>query len=307
MILTVTPNPALDVTYRVVALEPGESHRVASPVRRAGGKGINVARVIAQTGGHAMALATAGGMAGTRLAADLLASGLPHELVPVAAETRTSIAIVDETAAHATMLNEAGHPLTIDEWEHLGEAADRLSIPAQCLVGSGSLPTHAPEGFFASLVAIARDRGIPSIVDTSGPGLVLAARAGANVLKPNRRELAETTGESDPLDGAAQLIGLGAGLVFVSLGEKGMLALSASDPSRPLRARLDAPLRGNATGAGDAAVAAIASCLAQGERDPSVILARAVAWSAAAVLAPVAGELGPGFDEFERSLVVSPA
>jgi 1-phosphofructokinase family hexose kinase len=307
MILTVTPNPALDVTYRVRSLELGESHRVEAPVTRAGGKGINVARVVMQTGGHALALATAGGPAGSRLSADLLASGLPHELVPVAAETRTSIAIVDETESHATMLNEAGHPLTVEEWEHLGEAADRLSIPAQCLVASGSLPADAPEGFFASLVAIARDRGIPSIVDTTGPGLVLAARAGANVLKPNRRELAETTGESDPLDGAAQLIGLGAGLVFVSLGDKGMLALSASDPSRPVHARLDAPLRGNATGAGDAAVAAMATCLVEGEHDPAAILARAVAWSAAAVLAPLAGELAPGYEQLQRRLVVSPA
>jgi 1-phosphofructokinase family hexose kinase len=307
MILTVTPNPALDVTYRVSGLEAGESHRVDAPVTRAGGKGVNVARVVTQTGGHALVLATAGGAAGSRFAADLLASGLPHELVPVAAETRTSIAIVDEADATTTMLNEAGRPLTVEEWEHLGEAADRLSIPAQCLVASGSLPTDAPEGFYASLVAVARDRGIPSIIDTSGPGLVLAARAGAHVLKPNRRELAETTGESDPLDGAAQLIGLGAGLVFVSLGEKGMLALSASDPSRPLRARLDAPLRGNATGAGDAAVAAIASCLVEGERDPAAMLSRAVAWSAAAVLAPLAGELAPGFAELERRLVLSPA
>jgi hypothetical protein len=86
-----------------------------------------------------------------------------------------------------------------------------------------------------------------------------------------------------------------------------MLALSASDPSRPLRARLDAPLRGNATGAGDAAVAAIASCLVEGERDPAAILSRAVAWSAAAVLAPLAGELAPGFADLERRLVLSPA
>jgi 1-phosphofructokinase family hexose kinase len=307
MILTVTPNPALDVTYRVGSLEVGESHRVEAPVTRAGGKGVNVARVITQTGGHALVLATAGGAAGSRFADDLLASGLPHELVPVAPETRTSIAIVDESDSSTTMLNEAGHPLSVEEWEHLGEAADRLSVPAQCLVASGSLPADAPESFYASLVAVARGRGIPSIVDTSGPGLVLAARAGANVLKPNRRELAETTGESDPLAGAAQLIGLGAGLVFVSLGEKGMLAVSASDPSRPVRARLDTPLRGNATGAGDAAVAAIASCLVEGVHDPAAILSRAVAWSAAAVLAPLAGELDPGFAELERRLVVSPA
>lgn len=303
MILTVTPNPAVDLTYQVDELDVGESHRVAAPAARAGGKGINVARVIAQTGGSAFALTTAGGAAGLRLADDLGESGLPHEVVPVAAQTRSSVAIVDRGSGLTTIFNETGDQLSAAEWSALWDAATRLSVPATCIVGSGSLPPGAPEDFYAELVALAAARGIPSIVDATGPGLLRAAEAGASVLKPNRRELAESTGESDPVAGARILLDRGAGLLLVSLGADGMLAIGPS--SSPVHARLAEPLHGNATGAGDAGVAAVAACLAAGVTDPERILRRATAWSAAAVLAPLAGELDPSYPEIETRLIVT--
>ncbi|WP_348788591.1 hexose kinase [Leifsonia sp. NPDC080035] len=301
MILTVTPNPAIDVTYRVAALEPGETHRVQAPASRAGGKGLNVARVIAQTGGAAFALTTAGGASGLRLAEDLEADALPSELVPVAAATRSSIAIVDEAAGETTIFNEAGEPLGTAEWKALHDAAERLAIPAATIVGSGSLPTDAPDGFYAELVAIARRRGVPSVIDATGRALLLAAEAGATVLKPNRRELADTVGADDPVAGARTLLDAGAGLVLVSLGAEGMLAVATG--AEPVGVRLAQPLSGNATGAGDAAVAAVASLLAEGVDDPERLLRRATAWSAAAVLAPLAGELDAAYPEFEARLV----
>ncbi|MGN6426796.1 MAG: 1-phosphofructokinase family hexose kinase [Leifsonia sp.] len=301
MILTVTPNPAIDLTYRVAALEPGETHRVRAPAARAGGKGLNVARVIAQTGGAAFALTTAGGASGLRLAQDLEADGLPSEVVPVAAATRSSVAIVDEAAGETTIFNETGEPLGTSEWKALHDAAERLAIPAATIVGSGSLPPEAPDGFYAELVAIARRRGVPSVIDATGRALLLAAEAGASVLKPNRRELADTVGGDDPVTGARTLLDAGAGLVLVSLGADGMLAVAPG--AEPIAVRLPEPLSGNATGAGDAAVAAVASLLAAGVDDPERLLRRATAWSAAAVLAPLAGELDPGYADLESRLV----
>jgi len=302
MILTVTPNPAIDLTYRVAALEPGETHRVAPPAARAGGKGLNVARVIAQTGGASFVLTTAGGASGLRLADDLEASGLPSELIPVAAPTRSSVAIVDEGSGVATILNETGAGLSPAEWTALREAVERLAVPATAIVGSGSLPPGAPESFYADLVEVATRRGIPSVVDASGTALLAAAEAGADVLKPNRRELADTVGLDDPVAGARVLLAAGAGLVLVSLGADGMLAVGES---RTWSARLPRPLAGNATGAGDAAVAALATALAAGITDPAVLVRRATAWSAAAVVAPLADELDPAYPEYEARLVTS--
>lgn len=302
MILTVTPNPAIDLTYRVAALETGETHRVAPPAVRAGGKGLNVARVLHQAGAPAFALTTAGGAPGLLLADDLEAGGIPNELVQVQATTRSSIAIVDERGGATTVLNETGGALTAAEWTALHDAAERLALPATCVVGSGSLPPDAPDAFYAGLVAIAADRGLPSVIDATGPALLLAAEARPAVLKPNRRELAETTGEPDPVTGASRLLDAGAALVLVSLGEDGMLAVRPG--AETLHARLDHALSGNATGAGDAAVAAVASCLAAGIDDPAVLLRRAVAWSAAAVVAPLAGELDPAYATYEDRVVL---
>ncbi|MGO4534526.1 1-phosphofructokinase family hexose kinase [Leifsonia sp. 2MCAF36] len=301
MILTVTPNPALDLTYRVSALQPGETHRAGPPAVRAGGKGLNVARVIAQTGGRAFALTTAGGPSGLRLADDLEASRLPAELIPVGSPTRSSVAIVDEATGETTVVNETGGPLTGAEWTALREAVTRLTLPATCLVGSGSLPPDAPATFYAELVAIATAHGVPSVVDAVGTALLLAAEAGAHVVKPNRRELAESTGHDDPVAGARVLLDAGAGLVLVSLGADGMLAVAPT--GEPLYAHLPEPLTGNATGAGDAAVAAVASLLASGTDDPAALLRRATAWSGSAVLAPLAGELHPSYPELEARLV----
>jgi 1-phosphofructokinase family hexose kinase len=304
VIVTVTPNPALDLTWPVDRLTPGETHRVPAGAARAGGKGLNVARVLHQQGHPVMAVTTSGGLTGTELARDLAASALPHRLVPVAAATRRSAAIVDAATGEATILNEYGVNHSAAEWNELSDAVSASLPRASVLVGSGSLPEGADTEFFARLVTDARRLGLPTVIDTSGPGLLAAARAGAHILKPNGEELAAATGDNDPVRAARVLIAAGAGLVLVSLGAAGMLAVSAAEPSQHRRARLPRALCGNPTGAGDAAVAAAAFSLAVGETAPESILRRATAWSAAAVLMPVAGEISPRHPELAAELTV---
>ena len=302
MILTVTPNPALDLTWHIDRLVEGDTHRADAGVARAGGKGLNVARVAYSEGADALAVTTTGGRVGEEFAAELRASGVPHALVPVAAETRRSIAVVDETAGDTTVINERGINPTDSEWaDLLAEVVERLPT-ARVLVVSGSVPPGAPESLVPMLIAVGKDAGIPVIADTSGPALLRAADAGADVLKPNAAELVDATGITDPVEGARSLIARGVGLVLLSLGADGMLAVTASDL---VHARLDEPLAGNPTGAGDAGVAACAVLYAEGERDPEQILRRATAWSAAAVLAPLAGDISPRWRELEQQLRVS--
>lgn len=302
MILTVTPNPALDLTWRVDRLVAGGTHRADTGAARAGGKGLNVARVANAEGASVLALTTAGGRIGAEFAAELTVSGVPHVLVPVAAETRRSIALVDDSAGDTTVVNERGENPTDAEWGGLlAEIVDRLP-GVSVLVISGSIPPGAPESLVPMLVAVGADAGVPVIVDTSGPDLLRAADAGATVLKPNAAELVEATGIDDPVEGARALLARGAELVLVSLGADGMLAVTATDL---LHARLDEPLAGNPTGAGDAAVAACAVRYADGERDPELILRRATAWSAAAVLMPLAGDISPRWIALEQQLRIS--
>jgi len=346
MIVTLTPNPALDLTWHVDRIVPGGTHRADTGVARAGGKGLNVARVAHAQGAPVLALVTAGGLTGAEFAAELAASGVPHELVPVQGATRRSIALVDEHLGDTTIVNERGVNPDPEEWDALQAAllralqtpvvrapTSRLPIPEPgdlvpvagdpvpepvegpgsaapasapetskpVLVLSGSLPPDAPEDLLPSLIRIGRDAGAIVIADTSGPALLAAADAGATVLKPNVAELAEATGIADPIAGACELLHRGASLILLSRGADGMLAITADEV---VRARLPEPLAGNPTGAGDAAVAACAVLMAQGEKDPTALLRRATAWSAAAVLMPLAGEIHPSWPDLETALIV---
>ncbi|GAA1737636.1 1-phosphofructokinase family hexose kinase [Isoptericola hypogeus] len=313
MILTVTPNPAIDVTYAVDGLAPGASLRVDAPAVRAGGKGVNVARVLTQVGTDALAVVTAGGETGRELAAELATSGLAHRVVPVAGATRRSVALVDRAAGDTTILNERGTELAAAELDALRAAVVELlgaEGPGRvsCLVVSGSLPPGAPAGLDAGLVTAAHDAGVPAVVDAVGPPLLAACAVGVDLVKPNREELVATTGTADPVAGARALLEAGARRVVVTLGPDGMIVVDADRPGDVLRARLPRALRGNPTGAGDAAVAAAAVSLADrtpGQPDLAALLRRAVAWSAAAVLAPLAGELDPAYRALERDVVLT--
>lgn len=314
MILTVTPNPALDLTWHTERLTPGETHRVATGASRAGGKGLNVARVLHAEGHDVLALATAGGTTGAEFAAELGASGVPHRLLPVESPTRRSVAVVDDARGQTSILNELGAPLSAADSAALRADAARLARTARAVAVCGSLPPGLGADDLGDLVADLVQAGTSVIVDTSGPGLLAAARAGAHALKPNREELASATGHADPLDGAHALLALGARLVTVSLGEEGLIVVCRA--GAPVHARLPRPLHGNATGAGDAAVAAIAVALASGadlvaDTDAAAraridLARRATAWSASAVLMPLAGELAPRHLELEAEVVVTP-
>ncbi len=306
MILTITPNPAVDETYGLELLDVGGTNRVDAPLRRAGGKGLNVARIVNSQGVPVIALAPVGGDGGRVFTGELVTAGVEHSLVHVAAQTRRSMAVVEHGTGRTTVINERGGALSTAEWDTLREQV--LSLLEQgttVLVASGSLPEGADEDFYPWCVREAKRRSIPSIIDTSGPALLAAARAGATVLKPNHHELAAITGEDSILDGAQVLLGAGAENVYASAGEDGLFHFAAKTPGRWDATWLPEPLVGNPTGAGDAVVAAIAVGLHRGEGHSSVILPRAAAWSASAVLMPAAGELHPSHAELAKTLIFS--
>lgn len=311
-VITVTPNPALDLTYHVNGVRLGETHRVPTGTDRAGGKGLNVARVIHQQGYPVLAIAPVGGENGRQFSSELTVSGVPHKFIPVTAETRRTITMVDTRSGQTSIFNECGSSLAAGEWSALtGEIEQQLnqsrweySAPG-ALVASGSLPPGAPPAFIEGQVRLAHSYGYLAVIDTSGPGILEAARAGADLLKPNLEELGEATGMRDPVLAAQELLRLGARRILVSAGEDGMLAFDAGTPSVFWAARLPHPLQGNPTGAGDAAVAAAAVKLASGEESIRSMLRSATSWSAAAVLMPAAGQISSRYVELERELIIT--
>ncbi|MGW1680891.1 1-phosphofructokinase family hexose kinase [Saccharopolyspora sp. NPDC002376] len=289
MIVTVTPNPALDISYRVERARIGASHRVRSVHERAGGKGLNVSRVLHDQGIATLVAAPVGGALGDAVRDDLASAGIEHTLLPVSGPTRRTIAVIAEENAsgEATLFNEPGSHLREEDWQRFRELVAARLDGTSALVCSGSLPPGCTVDSYAELVRDAHTRSVPVVVDATGPALLAAARAGADVVKPNAAELRETTGHDDPLTGAQQLSEHGAAAVVVSLGPDGMLAVTGEGV---WRAAPPFAVSGNPTGAGDAAVAALAAGIARRETWPDR-LRNAVAWSAAAAAAPVAGAL----------------
>ncbi|MER5753478.1 1-phosphofructokinase family hexose kinase [Streptomyces sp. NPDC002088] len=303
MITTVTLNAAMDVTYTVDRVAPGASHRVADVRRRAGGKGINVARVLAALGRPTVVTGLAGGPVGAAVRRDLAESGLRDDLVETAGNSRQTITVVEPERDDATVLLEPGPQVTDAEWDAFTTVYRRLLDESRVVVLSGSLPPGLHEDAFAQLVAAAHERHVPVVLDTSGAALLKALPAGPALVKPNADELRETLGTDDAAAGARALLRAGAQAVVVSLGADGMLALT---PDGGWHARPPYRVRGNPTGAGDAAVAALAAGLAGHTPWPDR-LRHAVAVSAAAVRAPIAGAFdAPMYHELLALVEVAP-
>ncbi len=287
-VVTVTLNAALDVTYDVEAFVPHATHRVLEVRAQAGGKGVNVARVLRQLGQDVVVTGLAGGHTGTLIRADLAASGLPDALVPISGESRRTLTVVSQRDGGATLLNEPGPRVREGEWAGFLTRFDHLLAAAQAVVLSGSLPVGVPTNAYAELVQAAHDHGLPALVDAEGEALHAALVAAPDVVKPNAAELGATTGHDDPALGAEQLLRAGARAVVASLGPDGLLAVTDAESWRAVPPEV---VLGNPTGAGDATMAALAAGLVGGH-PWSETLREAVAVAAAAVLLPVAG----GFD-----------
>lgn len=289
MILTVTPNPAYDVTYSVPRLRPGSVHRVAQVRERVGGKGINVARVLTQLGESVCAL----GFGDDGFAAELDSAGLPNDLVRALPRVRRTLVVHgrDDT----TSFWEPGAALdSPDAADALCERLRARIGDADGVVVSGSLPTGADPALPARLAEIAVHAGVPVVVDTDGEPLRTAAHVPGVVLVPNADELERlrpgSRESADCLGACADLLSTGVRAVIATRGADGVVAVTHDGA---WRASSDVRVEGNPTGAGDAAAAAIVARLSAPPVDWPALLADTVATSAAAVAAPVAGEIDP--------------
>ncbi|MEV0167038.1 1-phosphofructokinase family hexose kinase [Nonomuraea fuscirosea] len=326
MILTVTLNLALDVTYQVPGVDWDGVNRVSAVHRRAGGKGVNVARVLAALGHDVLVTGLAGGPTGRAVEADLRAAGLPVALHPIAGDSRTTLTVSDlpvsgttppaePTAsgdprpaptgepgsdgepgsagaagkARTALFNEPGPEVTADELAGFLRHFESLLDAADAVVLSGSLPRGVPADTYAALAAVAAGKGVPAIVDADGDPLRHAPKGRPAIVKPNAEELARAVPGGSPAEGAQALRGQGAQAVVVSMGAEGLLAVTGEGT---FRARMPYTVQGNPTGAGDSLVAGLALGLVEAEPWPAR-LRRAAALGAAAVATPVAGDFDP--------------
>ncbi|MFC5908240.1 1-phosphofructokinase [Streptacidiphilus monticola] len=284
MIVTITPNPSLDRTYQLDALELGGVNRATSDRVDPGGKGVNVSRALTAAGVRTTAVLPLGGFSGLLLSDLLLRQGIEVATVPVRGETRINVSVVSPEGL--TKVNAAGPELSEAESAALLAVVRRdfTGPDVQWLACCGSLPRGLAPEWYAELVGQVHSGGARIALDTSGPALLAALAARPDVVKPNRDELAEAVGRrlatvGDVFDAAGELRKRGAGQVLASLGGDGMLLVAEEGAwfgTAPV-----AEVRSD-VGAGDASLAGF---LAAGGSGPEA-LASALAHGAAAVQLP---------------------
>jgi tagatose 6-phosphate kinase len=305
VILTVTLNAALDVTYHVPALQVGTAHRVPTMDERAGGKGVNVARVLHALGEPVVATGLVGGSTGSEIRALLSGEQVRHSFVDITARSRRTVVVAD--GAGATGLWEPGPTVAPSEWAAFVRHFTALLKVSQVAVLSGSLPLGLAPDAYGQLILLARQAEVPVILDADGPALLAGVAAGPTLVKPNAHELATAAGVDTVTDvpaaiGAAEVVRAGHSTDLVaSLGPNGIVACTSAGRWHAAPAE---PLTGNPTGAGDACVAALARGIAYRLPWP-VRLADAVGLSAAAVASPVAGSVSlADFARLRRTVTI---
>ncbi|WP_420714676.1 1-phosphofructokinase family hexose kinase [Mycobacterium sp. Aquia_213] len=265
-IVTLTMNPALDITTHTDRVIPTDKMRCGLPRYDPGGGGINVARVAHVLGASVSALFPAGGHAGDKVT-DLVAdSGVPVQRVTIAHSTRESFTVDENTTGQQYRFVLPGPLLTDAEQTECLETLSAATGSADFVVASGSLPPGVPADFYQRVADICRERGARLILDTSGAGLRHIS-SGVFLLKPSVRELRECFGrelvsESEQLAAAHELIDRGcAQFVVVSLGSEGALLATPTGSQRYSPVKVPS---GSGVGAGDAMTAGITVGLSRG-------------------------------------------
>lgn len=281
MILTVTPNPALDYTLRLDAVEIGRRAKYRETTIDPSGKGNNVARMIRRLGEPVLALGFAGGPTGDLLEAGLAREGVPCALVRVAALTRINVTLLTGPEGVATHLHGPGAGVTDEDVDRLRTLVAERLAGARLLVLSGSLPPGMQPADAAALLRLARERRVPTLVDAEGEVLRAAIAEKPALVKPNLAEAAGLLGR--PLAGrddaiaAARELG---GSVVITMGGEGAVAV------REGRAWSVAPPREDvvrAVGAGDSFAAGLAVGLVRKLSFPDTLRLAAAAGAATAL------------------------
>lgn len=278
-VITVTAHPAVDRVLQVTRLQPNETNRVRVTRLYAGGKGNNAARALHRLGAPVRALGFQGGYTGEFCARSLEAEGVATSFTPCRALTRTSQLVFESETGNVYPLYEPGQAIEADEAEALLSEVSRWLTPgALCLLCGTCL---APD-LYARIIALARERGVRVLLDSSGEALRRGLAARPYLVKANVYEWAEALGEPLP-DRATQLSALravqasGVSIVALSLGAGGLLA---TDGVTAWHGELQMENVINTVGCGDSLLAGIAAALQEDAPLPEAVR-RGVACGAA--------------------------
>jgi 6-phosphofructokinase 2 len=285
-IVTLTMNSSVDIMWEVDKVVTTEKLRASRGRPDPGGGGLNASRVIKAMGGTTIAVMTAGWFTGHFLRELVEAHGLLTRIIPISKPTRTSTTIFDRSSGEEIRVTPPGPELSEAEWSACLNAL--FEFDTDYIIATGSLPQGVPVDFYRRLASKAQARGIRVVLDTSGPALLEALRAGVYLVKPNLGELEQLAGreiatQADQEEACRQILqDGGAEIVALTLGSRGALLVWKSGSKYLACPKVEVK---SAVGAGDSFTAALTLGLAQG-RPLEEAFALGLATGSAAVMTP---------------------
>lgn len=267
MITTITLNPAVDKTVKINNFTAGSVNRVADVRFDAGGKGINVSKVIKSLGGSSVATGILGGSAGVYIKEYLDSENIENNFIFVNGETRTNLKIVDSIGHQNTDINEPGPEVLANDLDRVKEVIQENLNKDSIVVFSGSVPAGISKDIYKELIELAKEKGAKTILDADGDLLKYGLEAGPYLVKPNIHELERLFGFK--IESVEEAINLSKAMkeqfdieiVVVSLGADGALFLGKDSIILAEGIKVEAI---STVGAGDSMVAALAYSMDKG-------------------------------------------
>ena len=301
MIVTVTLTPALDKTVVLPGFAVDQVNRIESLRLDAGGKGINVSKVLRALGTPSVACGILGGGTGRYIEESLRAEGIACDFAWVEQETRTNLKVIDPLKHTNTDINEPGAPVGEDTLAEVLQKTTAALGAGGIAVLAGKAPAGTRDTVFAQWITRLNARGARVYMDADAGLLIEGAKAKPALIKPNDAELSRLMGRSfngvsEMAAAARELVNGGIETVAVSLGGEGALFVTAGMALRGRGLRVSVQ---STVGAGDSMMAALAHGAEKGLpfRDTCAL---AMAVSAAAVTTP--GTQAPDMDVVKRLL-----
>ena len=231
VIVAVTLDPAVHVSYETKRLVPGTTHEVGRVRYRAGGRGPAVARMLHTFGHEVVAAGLAGGTAGELIRAELARRGVPTQFTPIAMESRRVVEVADSGAGTTTSFGEPSPYITTEELGRLAADYRDLLDGASAVVLCGGLPDGLPPEIYGTFATYAAEAGVPVVLDAGGSALWHGAARRPALAMP------EPQPDADPAADCARLVAAGVGAAATMSGE----TVSVLTAQGEWRARLAGP------------------------------------------------------------------
>lgn len=272
MILTITMNPSIDISYPLEDFKLDTVNRVKNVRKTAGGKGLNVTRILKQLDAEVVASGLIGGFLGEEIKKDLKNNQIAHDFQPISGETRNCIAVLHD--GQQTEILESGPVISKEEAQAFLKHFGRLATKADILSFSGSLPEGLPIDFYSQMLQICQEK--PVVLDCSGEALteVLKGKVKPRLIKPNTEELAGLLGRRISTDieelkaALTDPIFTGIEWIVVSMGGDGAFA---KHHKKFYRVTIPKIAVVNPVGSGDATVAGLTAAIEKGSSDEDVL------------------------------------